>query len=320
MLSLACTQMYMYNLAQEHHGLLVDVEHRFYGGSFPINNTEIDSLEFLTSDQALADLARLLEYVKDQYQTNSSKVITIGGSYSGNLAAWFRLKYPTSTLGSIASSGPLTAELNFDEYMQVVKDSIDYYGTAACNQALENAAVYTYSLVQQGPGSIGFKILSDNFTTCSPLQTIDDATILLSNLMGNVQGTVQYNLGHNNPTTNDISDMCNIMLSSNDHYANFVNWSSSFYNDTCEDTVWDDTIAFLANSTLESADGARQWTYQTCNQFGYYQTTDYVNQPFNSWKLLDLNFYNRLCEGAFSGWTLSPEIDWTNDNYGTRIT
>jgi hypothetical protein len=307
----------MYNLAQEHRGLLVDVEHRFYGNSFPILNTELNSLEYLTSDQALADLARLLEHIKAQYSTNSSQVITIGGSYSGNLAAWFRLKYPTSTLASIASSGPVTAELNFDEYMQVVKNSVDFYSGAACNAALQDAAEYTYSLVQQGPGSVGFKTLSDNFTTCSVLQTIDDATILLSNLMGNVQGVVQFN---SPAPSNDIAEMCGVLLAGDGsqlgHYKNFVQFILSNLRGFCQDTAWNDTIAYLSNSTLASSDGSRQWTYQTCNQFGYYQTTDYPSQPFYSWKLLNLEFYDRLCAEAFNGWKFTPEIDWTNDNYG----
>ena len=101
--------MYMYQLAQEHEGLLVGVEHRFYGNSFPTADTSVDSLQYLTSDQALADLARLLHDLMVDLDTINSKVITIGGSYSGNLAAWFRLKYPAISTGSIASSGPLTA-------------------------------------------------------------------------------------------------------------------------------------------------------------------------------------------------------------------
>lgn len=40
-----------------------------------------------------------------------SKVITVGGSYPGNMAAWFKLKYPAISTGSIASSAPLTAKV-----------------------------------------------------------------------------------------------------------------------------------------------------------------------------------------------------------------
>ena len=200
--SLKNGSMYIYDLAEEHQGLLVDVEHRFYGKSFPTDDTSLDSLEYLTSEQALADLARLLTYVMETYNTTSSKVITVGGSYSGNLAAWFRLKYPSITTGSIASSGPLTAEINFLEYMQVVAESINYYSGSDCNNALQVAAE---TLLTKNRTD-----LRTDFKTCGPVVGNDDITILMSNLMGNIQGVVQYN--NPNDGSFNINDMCDIML------------------------------------------------------------------------------------------------------------
>lgn len=51
----------------------------------------------------------------------------MGGSYSGNLAAWFKVKYPHMSDGSVASSAPLTAQTNFSGYMEVVADSLAYF-------------------------------------------------------------------------------------------------------------------------------------------------------------------------------------------------
>ena len=56
--------MYLYNLAQEHNALLVNVEHRFYGESYPTNDMTTKNLQYLTSAQALADLARVITHVK----------------------------------------------------------------------------------------------------------------------------------------------------------------------------------------------------------------------------------------------------------------
>ena len=78
----------MYNLAEEHNAMLVDVEHRFYGESYPTADMSTENLQYLSADQALADLARVIAYIKTTYQTESSKIITVGGSYPGNLAAW----------------------------------------------------------------------------------------------------------------------------------------------------------------------------------------------------------------------------------------
>lgn len=45
--------------------------------------------------------------------------ITFGGSYPGSLSGWMRLKFPNLIQGSVASSGPVLAQLDFQEYLQV---------------------------------------------------------------------------------------------------------------------------------------------------------------------------------------------------------
>lgn len=74
--------------------------------------------------------------VQKQYNAPNSLVVTFGCSYSGALAAWFRMKYPESaivffirpfmrdsnanvvvTVGSIAGSAPVHAVADFYEYM-----------------------------------------------------------------------------------------------------------------------------------------------------------------------------------------------------------
>ncbi|KAE9545943.1 hypothetical protein FO519_010845, partial [Halicephalobus sp. NKZ332] len=60
----------------------------------------VAKLGYLTSIQALADYAMFLPmFRKLQNIPDSSKVIVFGGSYGGMLATWFRLKYPTLTVG-----------------------------------------------------------------------------------------------------------------------------------------------------------------------------------------------------------------------------
>lgn len=34
------------------------------------------------------------------------------------------------------------------------------------------------------------------------------------------------------------------------------------------------------------------------------------NQPFNSWKWLDLQFSKDLCYDAFDRWTSEPQVSW----------
>lgn len=268
--------MYVWDLAQEHNALLVNVEHRFYGESYPTLDMSTENLKYLSSQQGLADLARIIPYVKNQYNTASSKVITVGGSYPGNMAAWFKLKYPHVSVGSIASSAPLTAKANFYEYMEVVNDALVYFSGQQCSDAFRTAAKAVQSLVAQGPGSAGYAQLDKDFVTCSPMQTTKDVSILLSDLMGNIQGTVQYNNEHNGVM--NVTDICGTMLTNGKSpYDNFV-YLTALYREangmTCEDASWKDVIEYMSAIEKDPSNNGRPWTYQTCNEFGYYQTTD----------------------------------------------
>jgi len=71
------------------------------------------NLKYLSSEQALADLAYFIESKKEEFKLTNNKWIVFGGSYPGALAAWFRLKYPHLAYGAVASSAPLLAKINF---------------------------------------------------------------------------------------------------------------------------------------------------------------------------------------------------------------
>lgn len=74
----------------------------------------VENLSFLSSEQALADLANFIKVKNSEYKFDSNvKWIAFGGSYPGSLAAWLREKYSDLVHGSISTSGPLLAEADF---------------------------------------------------------------------------------------------------------------------------------------------------------------------------------------------------------------
>ena len=64
-------------------------------------------MQYLSTEQALADFSYLIRDFKERMNATDSAVIAFGGSYGGMLASWWRLKYPWAVDGAIAASAPI---------------------------------------------------------------------------------------------------------------------------------------------------------------------------------------------------------------------
>lgn len=130
-----CSQDVLYgsvrDLAQKYHAKLLAVEHRYYGQSMPVKDFEPDSMRLLNTQQVLADLVYFENEIKVQNSWTGPWIV-VGGSYSGAIAAYYRLKFPNMVVGAIASSAPVMAKENFMEYDQLVTQAAG----PACAQAI----------------------------------------------------------------------------------------------------------------------------------------------------------------------------------------
>ncbi|XP_072161154.1 putative serine protease F56F10.1 isoform X1 [Bemisia tabaci] len=100
------------------------LEHRFYGKTIPKGNLEMDSLKYLSSEQALADVANFITQMNIQHGFENPKWIVFGWSYAGSLAAWMRYRYPHLVYAAVASSAPLVANADFSGYFQEVSKAL----------------------------------------------------------------------------------------------------------------------------------------------------------------------------------------------------
>ncbi|KAI8983964.1 serine carboxypeptidase S28-domain-containing protein [Mycotypha africana] len=134
----------MAELARELNGIVIVMEHRFYGESMPALNYSAKSLATLNTKQALADIASFITDLKlpnldiELPSAPETKYIVYGGSYSGNLAAWMRQKYPQIVFAAIPSSAPVQMSYNFYQYF----DPIRRYGPDHCIQAIHSVITY----------------------------------------------------------------------------------------------------------------------------------------------------------------------------------
>merc|ERR1712241_1247879 len=145
--------------------------------------------KYLSSRQGLEDAARFISEMNRRH--NLTTWITFGGSYPGSLSAWMRLRFPHLVTGSVSSSGPLYAKLDYFEYLQVVADALDTTGPG-CNIALTEALTTVEELVGDAEN---WEDLSNLFKLCEPLDGSNpmDVMSFMELLIDNLAGIVQYN-------------------------------------------------------------------------------------------------------------------------------
>ena len=128
--SSSVTHNFVVDVLPKYHGLLFGVEHRYYGchntSSCPYTKP-LDGnmhLQYLSSVQALADLAEFHTYATSQYDISpEARWIGIGGSYPGMLAAFLRATYPDKFAMSVASSAPVHGVLDMTSFEDIKADA-----------------------------------------------------------------------------------------------------------------------------------------------------------------------------------------------------
>lgn len=177
--------------AQANGAMCFQLEHRYYGLSHPTKAASTEELKYLSSEQALADLANFIVSMNDQHNL-TGKWISFGGSYPGSLSAWLREKYPHLVHGSISSSGPLLAKVDFQEYFNVVVTSLETHSDS-CVQAIQRG-FQQMELLMRHP--VGQRSLTKQFQLCDPIEDLIknalDVSSLFENVASNFAGIVQY--------------------------------------------------------------------------------------------------------------------------------
>ncbi|XP_043940170.1 thymus-specific serine protease-like [Protopterus annectens] len=305
-------------LAEKYGALVVSVEHRYYGASINLDGLTDKNIRFLSSQQALADLAAFHFHIVQQYNlTRNNTWICFGGSYPGSLSAWFRLKFPHLVYAAVASSAPVRAEMDFTGYNKVVSQSLSdpvVGGSPKCRRATAEA----FHIVEQMVNDGKFAQLTEDYMACEQL-TSEDCAEFVSDLADIFMGAVQYN--KEAPTYN-IAKFCNIMSNKSlgTTYSRLIVAVKQYMEDMslhCMDYSYKKSLADLRNTTFSPVGvGLRQWYYQTCTEFGYYQTCEDESCPFS--RLMTLEAQLDICSKVFGIDPKSVEqaVKFTNEYYG----
>ncbi|XP_028096211.1 probable serine protease EDA2 isoform X4 [Camellia sinensis] len=296
---------YVSVLAKKFGAAVVSLEHRYYGKSSPFNSLTTENLKYLSSKQALFDLAAFRQYYQGSLNAklNRSNVenpwFFFGVSYPGALSAWFRLKFPHLTCGSLASSAVVLAVYNFTEFDQQIGVSAGPECKAALqevNQLVEQRLVTNGKELKTMFSAAELKIDADF------LYFLADAAVI----------AFQYG----NPDT-----LCSPLVEAKtdgqdlvDAYAKYV---KDYFLGKFGVSVQTYDQQNLKNTVLNGGSSDRLWWFQVCTEVAYFQVAP-ANDSMRSSKI-DTRYHLDLCKNVF-GEGIYPDVDGTNLYYGgTKI-
>ncbi|CAI9272300.1 unnamed protein product [Lactuca saligna] len=295
---------YMSILAKKFGAALVTLEHRYYGKSSPFKSLTTKNLKFLSSKQALFDLAAFRQFYQESLNSKLNRTnienpwFVFGVSYAGALSAWFRLKFPHLTCGSLASSAVVNAVYNFTEFDQQVGESAG----PECKAVLQEVT----QLVEQ-------KLASNS----NALKTTFGATQL------KIDGDFLYFLAdaaaiafqYGNP-----DKLCTPMTKAKKAGEDLVNAYAKYVKEYYVGSFGAEVESYNQEnlkktnpSVYESGD--RLWWFQVCSEVAYFQVAP-SNDSIRSSKI-DIRYHLDLCKNVF-GEGVYPVVDATNLYYGGK--
>ena len=297
---------------------LFALEHRYYGKSYPQfeNSTSPitnENLVYLSSRQAQADLAHFVSTQQASLPSNTQWV-TFGGSYPGMMAAYARLRFPHLISAAVSSSAPVQATLDFAAYNGHVGKVLRMENIGGSDRC--------FDIIQEGHDALSNILSSSNTNTSAKAQVAQDfdvcnpTTVFLD--AQNValflgDGVIDLGTQGNDPACHghlcNIAKICRGVVHQVDKMGKTpmqsLQWlaaqqRSLHHVKDCVDMSWKNALAFLADPTQGLSEGIRSWLWQTCTEWGFYQTCEDSNAdcPFGrGWHKLDEDL--EICEKAF---------------------
>ncbi|KAI0243659.1 hypothetical protein L0F63_002854 [Massospora cicadina] len=276
------------DLAKEHHGVLYALEHRYYGKSQPFDELTVENLRFLSSHQAVDDVA----YFAKAVGCSINKWLLIGGSYAGNLAAWARQRYPNLFYGALASSAPVEAKANFMEYDAMMGEALGPKCHSVVNQVME----YMDSLYIQG-NLTHLKLQLNCTQVKDDLRFLDNVANIFVDLIANSVPRESPNFYEFCAVVEEFPTLPLKVT----YLMDVLNFYYEYRGTTCYLFTG---LEDLKNLVPDPDSYYRQWTYQSCNEFGYWPTASAY--PIRS-KFLTVDWYNNFyCRPPFFTPAIGP--------------
>ncbi|KAL1924647.1 uncharacterized protein VTP21DRAFT_4301 [Calcarisporiella thermophila] len=281
-------------LAKTTKGLMVSLEHRYYGKSLPTQHSDVHGMRFLTVDNALADMAYFIQHVKiPGVNTKKAKWAVIGGSYGGVQAAWMRQAYPKLVHAALASSAPVQIKEDFYEY--------DLALTAAlpCSKDLHKITRHVDQALDSGN-----RTTIDNIKELFGLQQYDDENFIFA--YGDSLGyLVQYSWPQKDP----INAFCKPVTEAKTLENKIRAWGK--YINRLNDDFPNIAQNYDDLHKKPNHNDNKSWYWQICSELGYFQTAPRGKYPSVRSQRYNLKLMRDFCKQTF-GKPMRPNVAKVN--------
>lgn len=317
---------------------------------YPVDYTHLSSRQavkdivaFVTSPQALKHLNPTPH--NDSSNTENTKAenssipwITFGGSYPGMLSAWSHLLHPSTISAAVSSSAPVQAQLDFAQYNDHVgSDLKDEFvgGSEECHAIVMEGHAQVVNLLEghsgleKGDGVVDLDM--DGVEKVATLFNVCDGAESLRNPRRNREifagdGLIRVPAQGNDPSCTgeicDIKGLCGAIVNQRKSNPNKSSMDilasiNKLQSNTCKNIKWKEYLDYYMTPVKQNAND-RSWLYQTCSEFGFYQTCNPDSHCPYARGYHDVSRDLELCQAAFGidPDTVKKNVDSTLSYYG----
>lgn len=320
---------------QETKALMFALEHRYYGchnmSACPVKDfSRPDALSFLSSRQAVEDIASFVKAMNAKYSLKRNLWVTWGGSYPGMLAGWSRLKHPELIHAAVASSAPVFATFDMPQYCDHMSFAYTVShsgvgGSEACRDAIGTGHAWIQERFQKGD----FQTVVEKFGLQNDSLSSLDKRIAFAST-----GVANFPAQENDPLCEEaacnIAKVCQVMTNTSlgDEVSRLVTLRQLQGVRTLSQKgqVQAQLLSGLPGPLRNTLTGVLPqtgaqlpdfWFYQTCKEFGFYQTCEDDDCMFVR-DLANASYMANPCMKLFNITLedVQSNIDSTNYHYG----
>lgn len=269
---------YVENMAKKLKAHLVALEHRFYGESLPTNNLKSKNLKHLNLDAAINDLATFQKHMMNN-RGLKGQWVAFGGSYAGTLAAFYREKHPELVAGALASSAPVLMKNEFFEYDAHVAKVVN---KTICGDKIREAVKLIEEKLETPEGALEVK------TTFKAANVVNDGDFLYV-VADMLAAAVQYGRD---------KVFCNALIGSEDLISGYAKGGLAVLN-AMGATPFEISLAVAEREIVTADDNMRQWMWQSCREFGWFQVANGTGSETSRSAKIDLPYHNEVCQRLY---------------------